>query len=255
MQLLLSWVSGIALLLVCALTTVSSIRGSTSQASVQTGALQEETMQETAAKGNGGNAEGNIGQDRVCLMLLVIVVLFLWQEYDLHRFFAARTGFDKPGKRQNWAETKIHNAQLLYAAVFLCPHRICPPPGNTQKTWLHLSYYNCGEKRWLSNKRRGVQKNKKIRSHCRHNCINILHQKKDEKGKKNPPLAFFCVPAGTGNGLPGQAGHKSNGKRACTYGNREGDNGTHLPKGRGTRVCLPDLRGKIQNWKNRQKRT
>lgn len=101
MQLLLSWVSGIALLLVCARTTVSSIRGSTSQASVQTGALQEETVQETAAKGNGGNAEGNIGQDRVCLMMLAIVILFLWQEYDLHRFFAARTGFDKPGKRQN----------------------------------------------------------------------------------------------------------------------------------------------------------
>lgn len=101
MQLLLSWVSGIALLLVCALTTVNSIRGSTSQTSVQTGALQEETVQETAAKGNGGNAEGNIGQDRVCLRLLAIVVLFLWQEYDLHRFFAARTGFDKPGKQQN----------------------------------------------------------------------------------------------------------------------------------------------------------
>ena len=100
MQLLLSWVSGLALLLVCALTTVSSIRGSTSQASVQTGALQEETMQETAAKGNDGNAEGNIGQDRICLML-AIVVLFLWQEHDLHRFFAARTGFDKPGKQQN----------------------------------------------------------------------------------------------------------------------------------------------------------
>lgn len=101
MPLLLSWVSGIALLLACVFVTASSIRDVISQASVQTGALQEETMQETAAKGNDGNAEGNIGQDRVCLMLLVIVILFLWQEYNLHRFFAARTGFDKPGKQQN----------------------------------------------------------------------------------------------------------------------------------------------------------
>lgn len=98
---LLSWVSGIALLLVCMFVTVSSIRDAISQASVQTGALEEEAVQETAVKGNGGEAEGKIGQGRVCLRLLVIVILFLLQEYDLHRFFAARTEFDKPSKQQN----------------------------------------------------------------------------------------------------------------------------------------------------------
>lgn len=101
MPLLLSWMPGIALLLVCALTTASSIRGSISQVSVQTGTPKEEAVQETAAKGNGGEAEGNIGQGRVYLESLVLIVLFLWQEHDFHRFFAARTGFDKPGKQQN----------------------------------------------------------------------------------------------------------------------------------------------------------
>ena len=101
MPLLLSWVSGIALLLACVFVTASSIRDVISQASVQTGALEEEAVQETVAKGNGENTEGKIGQGRICLALLVIVILFLWQEYNLHRFFAARTGFDKPGKQQN----------------------------------------------------------------------------------------------------------------------------------------------------------
>ena len=101
MPLLLSCVSGIVLLLVCMFATISSIRGTIGQVSVQTEALEEGAVQETAAKGNGGEAEGKIGQGRVCLRLLVIVILFLLQEHDLHRFFAARTGFDKPDKQQN----------------------------------------------------------------------------------------------------------------------------------------------------------
>lgn len=101
MPLLLSWVSGIALLLVCVFVTASSIRDAINQASVQTGALEEKAVQETAAEGNGGEAEGSIGQGRVCLALLAVVILFLLQEHDLHRFFAARTEFDKPSKQQN----------------------------------------------------------------------------------------------------------------------------------------------------------
>ena len=78
MPLLLSWVSGIALLLACVFVTASSIRDAISQASVQTGATEEEAVQETAAKGNGGEAEGSIGQGRVCLALLAVVILFFF---------------------------------------------------------------------------------------------------------------------------------------------------------------------------------
>lgn len=132
--------------------------------------------------------------------------------------------------------------------LFFCARTVFARHPGTHKKHGSICHITTAEKNaGCKTKGEGCKKTKKIRSHCRCNCINILHQKRDEKGKKNPPLAFFCVFAGTGNGLPEQASHKINRKRACTYGSRKGGSESNLPKGRGTRVYLPNLREKIQN--------
>lgn len=160
--------------------------------------------------------------------------------------------------RQATKLSRNQNSQCTAAVCgcFFCARTVFARRQGTHKKHGSICHITTAEKNaGCQTKGEGCKKTKKIRSHCRCNCINILHQKRDEKGKKNHPLAFFCVLAGTGNGLPEQASHKINGKRACTYRSRKGDGESNLPKGRGTRVYLPNLREKIQNWKNRQKRT